>query len=148
MKKAFLGYTLIVLSLVGCESKAGTGALIGAGVGTGVGALISPTPAGALIGAGVGAAAGGLIGASLDNEDRHALDNSSPQTLQKVDRGEQLSIEDVKKMSEAGISEEKIIATIHSTGSIYHLSTSDVEELKNAGVSQRIIDYMLKTAYQ
>jgi len=134
--------------LVGCETKTQSGALVGAGFGAAAGTLISPTAGGALIGAGVGAATGALVGSALDANDRDNVQKSSPQTMKKIDRGEQLSTDDIKKMSEAGIADDKIIGTIESTGSIYHLFSSDVEELKQAGVSQRVIDYMLQTAYR
>lgn len=114
----------------------------------GAGALISPTPAGVLIGGAVGAAGGAAIGAAIDASDRKQIEEQSPQTLKRIDRGEQLSINDIKKMSQAGITDDKIIGTIHTTGSVYHLTSSDIQDLKNAGVSQRVIDYMLKTAYQ
>ena len=135
-------------ALFSCESKAGTGALVGGGLGAGTGALISPTPAGVLIGAGVGAATGAIIGSALDSSDRENLEHKSPNTMGKIDRSEQLSIDDVIKMSQAGLTDDKIIGTIHSTGSVYHLSSSDIDELKNAGVSQRVIDFMLQTPYQ
>lgn len=134
------------LILCGCESKAGTGALVGAGVGVGAGALIGHSPAGALIGGAAGAVGGALIGAALDEGDRDHIQRSSPQTMNRIDRGEQLSISDIEKMSQAKISDDKIIGAIQSTGSVYHLSASDVEALNRAGVSQRVIDYMLQTA--
>jgi hypothetical protein len=146
MRTAIFILTTGTLIISGCESKAGTGALVGTGVGMGAGALISPTPAGVLIGGAVGAVGGAMIGAALDDSDRDNIQRNSPQTMQKIDRGEQLSITDIEKMSKAGISDDKIIGTIHSTGSVYHLSYSDIEELKNAGVSQRVIDYMLQTS--
>ncbi len=143
-------FTLILTSiaLFSCESKAGTGALVGGGLGVGAGALISGTPQGALIGGAVGAVSGALIGAALDADDRRDLQQQSPQTLKRVDKGQQLSITDIEKMSQAGISDDKIIGTIQSTGSIYHLSSSDIAELKSAGVSQHVIDYMQQTANQ
>lgn len=139
--------TSIMILVTGCESKAGTGALIGGGLGAGAGALISPTAGGVLIGAAAGAATGAIIGASLDDQDRSDIQRTSPQTMNKIDRGEQLSIEDVKNMSESGIADDKIIQIIHSSGTIYHLSSSDVADLQNGGVSQKVIDYMLQTAY-
>jgi gas vesicle protein len=113
----------------------------------GAGALISPTPAGVLIGGAVGAVGGALIGASLDSSDRDNVQRESPQTMRKIDRREQLSMRDIEKMSQAGISDDKIIGTIQSTGSVYRLSTSDIQELKDNGVHQRVIDYMLQTGY-
>jgi hypothetical protein len=146
--RSVLAILVLTTFLFSCESKAGTGALVGTGVGMGAGALISPTPQGILIGGAVGAVSGALIGAALDDSDRDRIRENSPKTMKKIDRGEQLSLKDIEKMSEAGISDDKIIGTIHSTGSVYHLSSSDIEELKNAGVSQRVIDYMLQTPYE
>ena len=143
MRVPFLTLIITAATLVGCETNTQTGALVGAGVGAGAGALISPTPAGILIGAGVGAATGALVGSALDANDRERV----PQTAKKIDRGEQLSLKDIEKMSEVGISDDKIIGTIHSTGSVYYLSSEDIQELKDAGVSQRVIDYKLQTAY-
>jgi hypothetical protein len=148
MKTILLSLTAIGCALTACESKAGTGALVGTGIGAGAGALISPTPAGVLIGAGVGAVSGAAIGSALDSNDQEKVKKSSPRTAKKIDNGEQLSVDDVKKMSQAGITDDKIIGTIQSTGSVYHLSTSDVQDLKNSGVSKRVIDFMMQTAYQ
>jgi hypothetical protein len=63
----------------GCESKAGTGALIGAGAGAGIGAIIGHnshgrTGSGAAIGAGVGAISGALIGNEMDKADARKAD--------------------------------------------------------------------------
>lgn len=146
--KPLVCYTLLGLSLIGCESKAGTGALVGGGLGAATGVLISPTPAGALIGTAVGAGAGALVGASLEDHDKQNIQQRAPETGQKIDNKEQLSLDDIKKMSEVGISDDKIIGTIQSTGSVYHLTHSEIEELKQAGVSKRVIDYMLQTGDQ
>jgi outer membrane lipoprotein SlyB len=148
MKQTLSILVLGTLLCAACENKAETGALVGAGVGMGAGALISPTPAGVLIGGAVGAVSGAVIGAALDSSDRNNLQQQSPRTLKKVDNGEQLSMSDIEKMSHAGISDDKIIGAINSTGSVYHLSSREVQELKNAGVSQRVIDFMLQTPYQ
>ncbi len=133
------------LFLVGCESKAGTGALVGGAAGVGAGALISPTPQGALIGGAVGAATGAIIGASLDSEDREVMEKNSPDTVERIDHRQQLSIDDIKKMSENGLSDNVIIGQIQATNSVYYLSTNQIIDLKNAGVSQRVIDYMVQT---
>lgn len=147
MRAAIIAFVSIATLLTSCENKTETGALAGGALGAGTGALISPTVGGVVIGAAVGAAAGGLVGAALDEQDRKIVKKESPQTMKKIDRGEQLSLNDIEKMSQAGIADDKIIGTIHSTGSIYNLSSSDITDLKNAGVSQRVIDHMLQTAY-
>lgn len=66
----------LVAGSIGCQSKAGNGALIGAGAGALAGGIIGNntgkghTAGGALIGAGVGAIGGALIGHSMDESDR------------------------------------------------------------------------------
>lgn len=134
-----------ILVLTGCESKAGTGALAGAGVGAVGGALVTGTPAGAAIGGAIGAATGAVIGAALDSSDRSNLEKESPKTLNKIDRGEQLSVDDIKKMSKAGIRDDVIISQIDATHSVFTLSTADIVDLKKSGVSQRVINHMIQT---
>src|SRR3954471_22802690 len=65
----------IGLASVGCETKAGTGALVGGAGGAAVGGLIGSMSharagEGALIGAGVGAIGGALVGNEMDKQDR------------------------------------------------------------------------------
>jgi hypothetical protein len=148
MKHAFFLLLGTLAVLAGCESKAGTGALVGAGVGVGAGALIGHSVGGAAIGAGAGAIGGALIGSALESGERDNLQEKSPHTLDRIDQETQLSLDDIKSMSQAGISDDKIISTIHSTGSIYYLSPADEQDLKNAGVSAHVINYMKQTAYQ
>ena len=148
MRSVILALSIGAIAITACETNTQTGALVGAGVGAGVGALISPTPAGVLIGAGVGAATGAVVGSAIDSNDRNTISKNSPSTMKKIDNKEQLTIEDIKRMSEVGITDDKIIGTIHSTGSVFYLSASDVEGLRRAGVSQRVIDYMMQTSYQ
>ncbi len=141
-----LSTAILIVCLTGCGSKAGTGALVGGGIGAIGGAAITGSAGGALIGAGVGAATGAIVGAALDASDRQALDRESPRTTRKIDRGEPLSTTDVKKMSKAGLSDDVIISQIDATNSVFHMSSADIIDLKKAGVSQRVINHMIKTA--
>src|SRR5689334_21916355 len=118
------GLLMIAFAITSCESKAGTGAIVGAGIGVGAGALIGGG-GGALIGGAAGAVGGALIGHALDEDDRETMEQSSPRTMKRIDRGEQLSIRDIEKMSNAGISDDKIIGVIDSTQSVFHLSSAD-----------------------
>lgn len=138
--KHFTILALTAAALAGCESSAGTGALVGAGAGAGAGALISGTPQGALIGGAVGAAGGALIGS--------AVDSSSERKSPKEDNRAQLTTNDIKRMVQAGVTDDKIISTIQSTGSVFYLSSTDIADLKKAHVSQRVIDFMVQTPYQ
>ena len=62
--------TMCLLAIIGCQTKQGTGALIGTGGGAALGAIIGKiagnTAVGAAIGGAVGAGAGALIGRHMD----------------------------------------------------------------------------------
>ena len=145
MKTTVMTLAVGTIFLVGCESKAGTGALVGGAAGVGAGALISPTPQGALIGGAVGAATGAIIGASLDSDDREVMQQNSPDTVDRIDHGQQLTLDDVKEMSKNGLSDNVIIGQIQNTRSVFHLTSDQIIELKQAGVSEKVIEYMMQT---
>ena len=54
-----------------------------------------------------------------------------------------LTKKDVANMATSDIGDAVIIAQIDATGSRFHLSVSDVTELKQAGVSEQVIEYMI-----
>ena len=133
-----------LLLLTACESKAGTGALVGAGGGAVLGGALGGGQ-GALIGAAAGAVGGAIIGAALDASDRDNLQQNSPDTLNRIDNGQQLTIQDIENMARAGIKDSVIINQIDATHSVFHLSADQIVQLKNAGVSQNVIDHMIRT---
>lgn len=145
--KTGLAMTLLITSIVltSCETNTQTGALTGAGVGVVAGGLISGSPTGALIGGAIGAAGGALIGYAMDEHDRAVMAERNPQTMHRIDRGEQLSIDDVKNMSNNGLRDDVIINQIKATNSQFTLSADDIIDLKDAGVSQHVINYMIET---
>lgn len=95
MKKSIIHAATAVLLgsvVVGCESHAGTGALVGGAAGAGIGAIIGHnshgrTAGGALIGGAVGAAAGGLIGNEQDKAEARARDRYYDRRDSDYDRG-------------------------------------------------------------
>ncbi len=133
----YIAIPLICLSFLSCETKAGTGALLGGGGGAIIGGALGGGT-GALIGAGAGAVGGAIIGATLDASDRDKLNDS---TRKRYDSGEPLTVDDVIAMYKAGISEDKIIGAINGNGT-YQLTSDDVRKLKNVGVSQNVIKSM------
>ena len=152
MKTIVITLAAAATLLSGCETKTGTGALtggiLGAGIGAGIGAATGGG-SGAAIGAGAGAAGGaligGLVGNSMDEQDRRNMEQSAPRTMRKIDKGESLSIYDIKQMSNAGIKDEVIISQIQATGARFSLSSADIIDLKNAGVSEDVINAMIQT---
>jgi outer membrane lipoprotein SlyB len=144
MKKVTISVIGLSLLLISCESKTGTGAIVGAGTGALAGGLIGGGK-GALIGGAIGTGAGALIGYGMDQNDREVMEQNSPQTMKRIDRGQPLTVDDVKQMSRNGLSDDVIINQIKATNTHYHLSTAEIVDLKNSGVSQRVIDYMIQS---
>jgi uncharacterized protein YcfJ len=140
----FLYVAALALTFSNCTTNTGTGILAGGIAGAGAGSLIAGGQ-GALIGGAVGAIGGGLIGAYLDDQDRKAMEKASPRTVDRMDRGEPLTINDVIKLSQAGVNDETIIEYIRDTRSSYNLSQSQIRRLQDGDVSKRVVNFMIDT---
>jgi len=148
MKRAGLIFLSTTLLLTGCHNAAtgaGTGTVAGASTGAIIGGLIGG-PVGMLggmvIGAPVGAIAGGVTGAMLDVGEKARPNQTTPETLKKVEASQPLSLEDVENLAKAGVKEELIIGRLHETNSHFDLKSADLVRLKNNGVSEGIINSM------
>jgi uncharacterized protein YcfJ len=141
-KMITLSVATLCFILFGCETKTGTGALAGGGLGAIAGGAAGGGQ-GALIGGAVGAVAGGLVGAALDEQDRKVMERTSPRTVDRMDRSEPLTVNDIIKLSQGGVSDESIIHYLQQTGTTYNLSQAQIRRLQDAGVSQRVINYMI-----
>ncbi len=147
--------TLMVMSLASCISPQGrpdytaSGALAGGATGAVIGSLAKHSgPGGALVGAAVGAVVGGLIGHELDRDQEARLKAQAPEVLQRIEQSQPLTIQDVQELANAGIGDELILSLIRNTRTVYYLTTADIIVLKNAGVSERVIDHMINTPSQ
>jgi len=131
----------------GSPNNTGSGALIGGAFGAFTGAAIGGRHGGpdALFGAAAGALAGGLIGNSVDREQTARLQAQAPRTYERIDQGSPLSLADVKALAQAGISEDVIKSQIQSSRTVFHLSATDIIDLRDAGVSDQIVNYMINT---
>lgn len=132
---------LLVASATGCASHTGTGAATGGLLGAGIGALVGHhtgnAAAGAAVGAGLGAITGGAIGSGLDENDRR---NEARIAAANANRGP--TVYDVIAMSQAGVHEDTIIASIQSSNAGYSLSPAQIVDLHNRGVSDRVLQVM------
>lgn len=145
MKKTiFLCSTIFAIFCSSCQSKTATGVLAGGVVGAGIGGAVGGGQ-GALIGGAAGVIGGGLIGAALDEQDRKVMEQSSPRTVDRMDRGEPLTINDVIRLSQGGVSDKTIIQYMQKTNSTYSLSQAQIRRLQDGGVSQKVINYMVDT---
>jgi len=138
----------------GCTTPEGqpdntaTGALIGGGAGAATGAVIGGSEnagEGALIGAAAGVIGGGLIGHQLDQQQQARLRAQAPQTLVRVEQNQPLTVDDVKAMARAGVSDDVIISQIIVSHTVFRLSAAGIIDLHNSGVSDRVVNYMLNT---
>ena len=135
----------------GQPNRTANGALLGGAAGAGVGALIGNaaghnTAAGAAIGGVVGLMTGAIVGNNMDQAARDRVRAQAPATLVRVEQGQPLATADVKALAKAGISDDVIISQIRNSHSVYHLSTAEIIDLKDAGVSPKVIDFMINTA--
>jgi len=157
MKHQLIASTILALAvgLAGCETPEGnpdrtaSGALAGGAIGAGSGAIIGSASghagAGALIGGALGALTGGIIGNAMDQQQREILARQSPETFQRVEQGQPLGLADIKALTKAGVSDEVIISQIRNSHTAYRLSTAEIIDLKDAGVSEKVIDFMINT---
>jgi surface antigen len=157
---SILAAALTLGSLTGCETKAGTGALVGGAAGAGIGAIIGHnshgrTGSGALIGGAVGALGGALIGNEMDKSDRREAAEDRYQdrtyyTSAPPPRYEyasnRVSKQDVISWTNRGVRDSEIMDRIDRSGTVYHLSAADENELRDARVSEDVIREMKDTA--
>lgn len=143
--KRFISILFSITVLASCSTNTGTGVFTGGALGAGIGG-IAGGGGGALIGSAAGIVAGGLVGAILDQQDRKVMEQASPRTVDRMDRGEPLTLNDVIKLSQGGVSDDTIIMYLRDTKSSYHLSQTQIRRLQDAGVSQRVINFMAEPA--
>jgi hypothetical protein len=55
-------------------------------------------------------------------------------------------VADVKALAKAKLGDDVIISQVRSSRTVYHLTTAEILDLKEAGVSEKIIDFMINTA--
>lgn len=151
---------LLSLSVIGCETKAGSGALIGGATGAVVGGLIGSKShgragEGAAIGAAAGAIGGGLIGNGMDQNDKNKAEqrnyesdydrrNKGQPRWQESSNG--LTKSDVIGWTDQGVRDDIIIDRIERSGTVFRLSAADQNELRDRGVSEAVIRAMKDTA--
>jgi hypothetical protein len=148
-----LAAALAAVAVTGCynpdgsENNTGTGALVGAGSGAAIGAIAANgshrAGEGALIGAGAGALLGAIIGSGADRAQQ--AHDRQVQEYQRAQAGTPLSIADVKALAKAQVNDDTIIVQIVNSHTIYHLGANDIIDLRDAGVSQKVIDFMIST---
>lgn len=150
---------VICAGIVGCESKAGSGALIGGGTGALVGGVIGNnshgrTAEGALIGGAIGAIGGGLVGHGMDEKDKKAeqrdyerdYDRRNGAQPQWRESSGAITKSEVITWTDQGVRDDIIVDRIDRSGIVFRLSAADQNDLRDHGVSESVIRAMKDTA--
>ena len=139
MRKKVLSSLLLilVLAITGCATmgeKTKTGAVAGGLVGAIAGGIIGHQSGhgleGAAIGGATGVLSGGVIGSQMDK--KALATNPSHITVMKI-----------VDLAAKNIPDAVIISEIQRTKSVYNLTSEIITYLKENGVSDRVVDYML-----
>ena len=141
MRNLFI-FVMPLAVLTACGTKIGT--LRGGALGVGTEDIL-PEECPPLTKGPIGVAARAQVKASLSATDREVMEQRSPETLQKLDDREQLSLQDIKNMTSNGLNDKTIIAQINATRSTFCLTPEEMEDLSQCGVSEKVINYMIKT---
>src|SRR5450432_822020 len=142
---------VIGAGIIGCETKAGSGALIGGAGGAVAGGAIgsvshSRAGEGALIGAAVGALGGALVGNSMDQADQKDNHYASQDYDRRHSSDEKVTKADVVHWTQRGMSDDVIIDRIERSETVFHLTAADENELRDRGVSESVIRVMRDTS--
>ena len=153
MYKTAFAWLVVCGLLVGCQTKAGTGAVIGGGTGALAGGIIGNHnghgAGGALIGGAIGALTGGLIGHSMDKsdeKDRQAEERNNSYRSSYGPAPAKVTKEEVADWSRRGVRDDIIIDRIDRSGTVFTLNGADENRLRDAGVSEDVIRAMKDTA--
>ena len=128
----------------GCRSPyyadrgAAFGALTGALTGAAIGEHNGEAGAGAAIGGAVGALTGAAVGDSIDRD----IARSRATVAGKTGA---VTVADVIAMTQSGLSEDVIAAHIRTNGVAQSPQVDDLIQLRNAGVSDRVVQAMQQT---
>ncbi len=166
LTKSVAALVLTAVSLgtaTGCETKAGTGALVGGAAGAGIGAIVGHnshgrTGSGALIGGAVGALGGALIGNEMDKSDKKKQEQVEDRYRDGAYRDDarpgsrssyassRVSKDEVIAWTGRGMRDTEIVDRIDRSGTVFHLTAADENQLRDANVSEDVIREMKDTA--
>jgi hypothetical protein len=133
-------------SMSNTEKGMGLGGLIGAGVGTAVGAASGNTGTGAAVGGLIGAGVGGLAGADADARQQERADIRRVEAEAHAQAtAQQVGMTDVIQLTQQGVSDELIVNQIRNSRSTFRLSAQDIVTLRDNKVSDRVISEMQHT---
>jgi hypothetical protein len=125
------------------EKGAGIGGALGAGTGLAIGAATGNPRTGAAVGGLLGAGTGALVGNDIDRQERRDREiQQAVATADALAQQQKLGMTDIVHLAQQGHDDQVIINQIRTSGSSFQLAPSDLDYLKNNGVSPRVIAEM------
>lgn len=78
-----------------------------------------------------------------------AVDTSSqPHVINMPNSPPAMTVAEVKALVKGGLGEDVILSKIRTSHAVFHLTTAEILDLKQSGVSEKVIDFMINTASQ
>jgi hypothetical protein len=87
---------------------------------------------------------GGIAGANQDRREEH---KAAVQAAVNAQTARQMNINEIVQMAQSGQSDAVIMNQIASTGSVFNLTSDDVNYLHQQRVSDQVITYMQQRRY-
>jgi len=82
---------------------------------------------------------------ALTSDQMAKLCQAAPDTCRRVQTGQPLLVADVKAMAKIGFSSDVIITQVRNSRTVFHLTANVIIDLKNSGVSEQVIDFLIST---
>jgi hypothetical protein len=81
----------------------------------------------------------------LNGEQMAKLCQEAPDTCHRVQTAQPLTLADVKVMAKVGFGSDVIINQVRNSHTVFHLTANAIIDLKNSGVSDQVIDFLMST---
>jgi len=138
-------FVLLILGQTGCstmnntEKGVGLGGLLGAGVGTAIGAATGNPKTGAVVGTLAGAGLGGIFGNDVDPTEKKQAEANVAAASYAYDQAQPGRIDEIVLMAKNGQSERVIINHIHQNRLRFVLTAVELNDLKANSVPDAVI---------
>src|SRR5580658_6749247 len=82
---------------------------------------------------------------ALSADQMAKLCQEAPETCHRVQALQPLTLADVKVMAKLSFGPDVIITQVRNSHTVYHLTANNIIDLKNSGVSEQVIDFLIST---
>jgi len=81
----------------------------------------------------------------LTSDQMAKLCQEAPDTCHRVQTAQPLNLADVKVIAKIGFSSDVIVTLVRNSRTVFHLNANAIIDLKNSGVSDQVIDFLIST---